>query len=203
MFNFSEIARRSNEAHHFSPAPSLPKELPALMPKAPDPVFTPPFSFSRNDESKYGNPDVLASLYENLVMVYRCVNIRATNIATLPYRIAVKDSKGNEVDVSDLDEFLIFRQPNTFQTRYDFFVESILRLDLQGELFWQLDRTAGGRIAAIYADWRSEEVKIEGDPETLYRSFIRTVNGQAVTYSQEDVFYLKYVNPFNVLRGLS
>ncbi|MDZ7355737.1 MAG: phage portal protein, partial [candidate division KSB1 bacterium] len=42
-----------------------------------------------------------------------------------------------------------------------------------------------------------------GDPETLYRSFIRTVNGQAVTYSQEDVFYLKYVNPFNVLRGLS
>lgn len=203
MFNFTEIARRSNEAHHFSPAPSLPKEVPALMPKGLDPLFTPPIAFSRSDESKYGDPEVLSSLYENLVIVYRCVNIRATNIATLPYKIVVKDRKGNEVDVSDLDEFLIFRQPNRFQTRYDFFVESILRLDLQGELFWQLDRAGKGRIAAIYADWRSEEVKVEGDPETLYRSFIRTVNGHSVTYAPEDVFFLKYVNPFNVLRGLS
>lgn len=161
-----------------------------------------PFMFGWGDELPHPESKQFNRVYENLPIVYRCLNIRANNISMLPIRAMRRDREGNEVDISEMFP-LITKKPNPFQTRLDFWAESSLRLDSQGELFWNLDRGARGEIVGIYADWRSDEVEIIPDPQTLYRGFIRTVNGKKITLPPADVFYVKYLDLNNPLRGLS
>ena len=161
-----------------------------------------PFMFGWGDEYAHPESEQFNRVYENLPIVYRCLNIRANNISMLPIKAMRRDREGNEVDISE--QFpLITKKPNPFQTRLDFWAESSLRLDSQGELFWNLDRNRQNQIVGIYADWRSEEIEIMPDPQTLYRGFIRTVNGKEITLPPSDVFYIKYLDLNNPLRGLS
>lgn len=161
-----------------------------------------PFMFDWGDEYAHPESEQFNRVYENLPIVYRCLNIRANNISMLPIKAVRRDREGKEVDISDMFP-LVTKKPNPFQTRLDFWAESSLRLDSQGELFWNLDRNRQGQIVGIYADWRSEEIEILPDPQTLYRGFVRTVNGKEITLLPSDVFYVKYIDLNNPLRGLS
>ena len=156
-------------------------------------------------EPAYGDQELLSSVYERIIWVYRCVSVIAENIARLPMRVVMK--KGDdEVDISDLKDFdLLLRNPNNFQTRYDFMVESISRLELQGEMFWRI-QYADERLTRpemIFADWRSDEVEIIPDPEKMIAYFVRRVNGREYRFTPEEVFFVRFFNPRSVMRGLS
>lgn len=152
-------------------------------------------------ESAWGDQESLNKVYEKITWVYRCVSIIAWNIARVNLRV-VRGTEGKEVDITDRPEFRILRKPNKFQTRHDFMVESISRLMMQGEMFWELEFN-GARLAQMFADWRSEEVEVVGDPGSLISQYKRTVNGKVLTFKPEEIFYVKFFNPFSILRGMS
>lgn len=155
-------------------------------------------------EHSYGDPESLNRLYEKIIWVYRCVNLIASNVARLPYRVVKVDSDDNETDLSDRPEFFALFNPNKFQTKFDFIYESIARLTLQGEMFWELTLIEGSnRIAAMYADWMSSEVEIHADADNFITGYDRTVNGERTPFKPEEVFFIKYFNPFSSLRGMS
>lgn len=157
--------------------------------------------------NEYGDQQALNRLYENIVWAYRCIVFTATNLASVPWKIykRVETRDGEEkIDVTDDPRFAILRKPNPFQTLYDFKTESYSRLELQGELFWELDyRTSINKILGLYADWRSEEVEIVPDAEQMVKEYKRTLNGKSQVYPAEQIIFLKYFNPYNQLRGMS
>lgn len=170
-----------------------------VIDKSPESAFN---TFSGN-EYAWGDVESIEKTYENIGWVYRCIDITATNIAQLPIRVIQFDKSGKEIDISEQPDFLIFRSPNKFQTIYDFIYESISRLRLQGELYWELQSDERNRIIAMWADWAADEVEIVGDPENLIKLYRRRVNGQAFEFLPEEIFYIKYFNPFSVLRGMA
>jgi HK97 family phage portal protein len=156
------------------------------------------------NEYAYGDVESIEKTYENIGWVYRCIDITATNIARLPIRVLQVNKSDEEIDITDRPEFLIFRSPNKFQTIYDFIYESISRLRLQGELFWELQTEENNnRIVAVWADWSSDEIEVVGDPENLIKLYRRRINGQVYEFLPEEVFYIKYFNPFSILRGMA
>lgn len=158
---------------------------------------------SSGSEGQYGDVGTLNKTYEKIVWVFRCINIIASNIASLPIVVNQYDAKGNKTDISHLPEFQILQHPNPWQTKYDFWMESISRLELQGELFWELGYNGGRVPRQMFADWRSEEVDIKADPDKFITEFLRIVNGKVFHFPAEQIFYIKYFNPQTTLRGMS
>lgn len=157
-------------------------------------------------DAQYPVGDVrsLNDTFEKMIWVYRCVSIIATNIAMLPIKVYRITRDGSKEDVSHLPEFAIFQKPNKHQTRFDFWMETISRLKLQGEFFWELEYAGRGvKPVAVYADWRSEEVRILSDPQEFIVGYERYVNGKLVKYPAEQVFFVKYFNPSSSYRGMS
>ena len=155
-------------------------------------------------EYQYGDIESLSRVYDNLVWVYRCVTSIAENISGLPTRVIVNTPKQETVDVSDLRDFdVLLRNPNPFQTRYDFMMESISRLLLQGEMFWRIQYDNRGRPEMVFADWRSDEVEIIPSPEGYIERFVRHVNGKRYEFTIDEVFYVRFFNPNSSLRGVS
>lgn len=151
--------------------------------------------------SSYGDPATLNRVYENLEYVYRSVYLIATAIASLPRKVYVKKKDASDdLDITNL--YPVFNSPNKIQSAFDFWNESISRFLLQGELFWEMTLSPSKEPIQLFADWRSEEVEIIGDPETLYKEFVRTVNGKKFHFRPDEVFFTKNFNPYDSLRGL-
>jgi HK97 family phage portal protein len=151
---------------------------------------------------QFQNQQTLNSIYEKVTWAYRCIGFIASNLAQLPWKFYKVDAKGNKTDVTDRPEFLIFKTPNKEQTPYDFAFESLVRLLMQGEMFWELD-IRGSKLVAIYPDWRSEEVEAVLDAEKGIVGWWRSINGKRKQYTTDQVFMIKYLNPRNIYRGLS
>lgn len=181
------------------PSPVLQRQLPATIPQ--------PSALTGEDLRLLGewadtSQVLLNQLYSEIIWVYRAVFIIANNISRLPKKIVQTDDDGNEVDISSSPAFRIFKKPNFYQTPYDFWMESISRLKMQGELFWlkQYDRS---NIVALYADWKSEKVEIVGHPTQFIDHFNYAYPGRRERFEREDVFFIKYFNPHSQLRGMS
>ena len=148
----------------------------------------------------YGDQETLNKIYENLEIVYRCVFMAASNIARLPKKIIRIDNKGNETDVSEL--FPIFTNPNDQQTDFDFWVESISRLSLQGELFWELLLDGSGYPSAMFADWRSEEIDVKNKDQVI-TGYRRNTGTASIDFTPDEVIFIKSFNPYSKFRGIS
>jgi len=151
---------------------------------------------------QYENQVALNTIYENIVWAYRCINYIATNLARLEWKFyQVKGEEKNEV--TDDPRLYIFKSPNKYQTPYDFKMESIVRLEMQGEMYWEMD-IRNKMLVALYPDWRSEEVEPLVDGRRGITAYRRTLsNGSVSIYPADKVFYLHYINPTNQWRGLS
>lgn len=153
-------------------------------------------------EMSYADQETLDQLYGNLETVYRCVKFIAENVARVPLKVFRGIDK-NKMDVTDHPDFLILKKPNPFQTRNEFWQESINRLEMQGELFWSMQLDARGRPVQMYADWQSKDVTIVPDPERLVKKYVLTRNGKTFEFDPEEIFFVKFFNPYSTLRGLS
>lgn len=156
-------------------------------------------------EGAYGSQSYLDKIYEKLILVYRCINFIATNLAQLPIRVKkVKPDSDDFIDVTDRPEFQILQAPNPYQSRYDFYMESFARLEIQGELFWEINRAKNSnKVMSIYADWQSDEVTIKPDAQNFIAFFQREINGKVFTIDPQNVFMAKYFNPNSHYRGMS
>ena len=167
-------------------------------------IFNPLAADSPIREAAHGDQASIEKTYENIVWVFRCIDLIATNVANLPGKVISR--RGDDVvDISDRPEFIPLLNPNNFQSAFDFYYESIARLRLQGEMFWELQflNELSDTIVAMYCDWASHEVEVLPDPETFIGGYERHVDGKTISYDAREVFYLKYFNPFSTLRGIT
>jgi len=147
---------------------------------------------------QYGDQQSLNSIYDNITWAYRSIGFIASNLARVPWIYKKGDE---EVEI----QYDVFQDPNPMQTRYDFLVESLSRLLLQGEMFWELYRAGSldNKVIALFPDWRSEEVNvIPAKNKYDIEGYKRLINGKEYYYPATEVFYLKYFNPYSPLRGM-
>jgi len=145
--------------------------------------------------------DDFMSLYESIPYVYRSVFVISSKIAELP--VVIEELKGDEwVDVSDQPDFEIFKTYNNDMSHYDFWEQTLGYLSLTGECPWILKRTPSGKIVEMYP-FSPEFLNIIPLNDFQVDHYYFQSGATQVRMEAEDIFFLKYFNPNNIVRGLS
>ena len=87
---------------------------------------------------------------DRLSVVYGCVNLRASTIASLPIQLNRKLTRGHEPAVDHPYYNLITKSPNAFQTNYTFWHWCITQLDMFGNAYIQKIRNNSGIVIELY-----------------------------------------------------
>ncbi len=143
------------------------------------------------------------TLYGKIAPVYNAVSVKARTIAQLPIQILKQTGDKEFEDVTDTrTEYKIFKQPNEFQTKFDFWESSIGYLNLAGESPWLFQRKAG-RITQMYP-LRPDLVKTVPHSRTIVSHYLyRATSSDDIRIDPEFMLFLKFFNPLDYLRGLS
>ncbi len=145
--------------------------------------------------------DSYLATYEIVPYVYRSVFVISSYIAQLP--VLIEEKRGDEwVDVSDNPEFELFKTYNDSQTHYEFWEQTLGYLSLTGECPWILRRTASGKIIEMYP-FSPEYLDIVPLNDFQVDHYYFASGADRIRLEAEDIFFLKYFNPQNVVRGLS
>lgn len=141
--------------------------------------------------------------YEVVPYIYRSVFILSASVAKLPILIEEYDQReGVWNDVTKDPEFDIFRTYNESQTHYDFWEQTIGYLSLTGEVPWIIKRTPSGIPSQLYP-FNPEYLKIIPKNDFQIDSYVFAGAGKELTLDGDDIFFIKYFNPSNAIRGLS
>ena len=143
-------------------------------------------------------------LYASLAPIYRAVNVKAKAIAQLPIQILKKTGDGELEDVTDTrPEYKIFKQPNEFHTKFDFWEQAIGYLQLTGESPWLFERKNAGKISQMYP-LRPDLIKVVSHNRQVVSHYLYWVSNQKeIRIDPEFMLFLKFFNPTDHLRGLS
>ena len=140
------------------------------------------------------------NLYQTVATIYSCVGTIAQQIAQLPVR--VYEMKGEEkVDITESPDFDIFRTYNDYQTHFEFWENSIGNLELTGECFWLMDYKAG-KISNMFP-LNSDVLKVIPHNKFVVSHYVFMKGGKDLVIPKENVFFFKYFNPKDHIRGLS
>ena len=148
------------------------------------------------------------SLSQAMVTVQRGVSVKSSFLAQLPIRILRKvpdperPGKFKDEDITDNDEFKIFKAYNNFHTHFDFWEAAIGYLEYVGESPWLLMHDDKGALISMFPI-RPDLLKIVPHNEFIISHYIYTVNVRDIVIPFEKIFFMKYFNPLNHLRGLS
>jgi HK97 family phage portal protein len=131
--------------------------------------------------------------------VYACVRVIAETIASLPLAPYRRTDTGREkLTGSPLDTLL--REPNEWQTSYEFWDHTLTQLLLRGNSFTYIERTNGGQPVALIP-LNSDQVKVGRiDGRKVYQ--LTLTNGGTETLADEDVLHILSC-PYDGLVGVS
>lgn len=137
------------------------------------------------DWSGYGN-GVDA---DKLSVVYGCVNLRASTIASLPVQLNRKLANGGHEVAKDSElHRLLTLKPNRFQTAFQFFQWVFSRLDLHGNAFVRKRLNGYGEVMELLPlDVGSVEITVT-DEHIVYKLGI---GGEIVTYTDNEIIHFK------------
>ncbi len=143
------------------------------------------------------------TLYGKIAPVYNAVSVKARTIAQLPIQILKKTGNNEFEDVTDTrTEYKIFKQPNEFQTKFDFWEQAIGYLNLAGESPWLFQRKLS-KITQMYP-LRPDLVKTVPHSRTIVSHYLyRATSSDEIRIDPEFMLFLKFFNPLDYLRGLS
>ena len=134
--------------------------------------------------------------------VYRAIKVRSESVASLPTRVEIKKANDEVENIIDLPEFDVLIKPNEWQTHYDFYEQTMQYLDAAGECPWLLELT-GSKITSMLPI-NPSLIKIYPHNNFLVSHYgFLTPGGKEIKIPPENIFFLKYNNPKNHLRGLS
>lgn len=161
-------------------------------------------NFVRNQVTVADVADIRAAGGRNalgLSAVWACVNLLAGTIASLPLMVYRTDDKGVRSVARNHPLYrLLHDSPNYDDTAADFWEFAVAGLELQGNAYARISRSASGGFAALIPI-RPDIVKARrlpgGDIEYSY-----TADGQKVTLANRDVLHIR--GPLgNALSGTS
>ncbi len=153
-------------------------------------------------------PDAFAShetAADRIGWVLACTRRKAQDVASCPFKIYQKPTtaKGKRVDITDQPPFAVWRDPNPWETRNEFWQKCSMYLDLFGENFWELVGTPEN-LQEVYA-WEPRMMK----PLAHKRDFVAGFEmdpgggGDPIRFGPDEMLWLRHPNPFDQYRGLS
>lgn len=149
---------------------------------------------------------VTLKTYKRNLYVYIGVSMVARSAAKIPfdyYRII--NSQGDFEEVTDHEVIDLMNAPNSYLTRMEFIILSVLYYLLAGDVFWYFERAGAnqkGNLLAIHP-LSPEKVEIvlnsEKDTVVAYK-YSRDTKGVSIL-RPENVVHIKSVDPTNIIRG--
>jgi len=132
---------------------------------------------------------------DKLSIVYGCVNLRASTIASLPIQLNLLSETGYAEAIDHPYFKLITKTPNPFQTNYTFWHWAITQLDLFGNAYIQKVRNGSGLVTELIP-LNPREVYIDIDPITgkpTYNMTLASLNGTVSikTFGDSQIIHLK------------
>jgi HK97 family phage portal protein len=143
--------------------------------------------------------------YDKLSVIYACVNLLASTIASLPIQLNQKLDKGYKEAVDHPYFSLLTKSPNGFQTAYSFWHWVLVNLNITGNAYVQKVRNnAGYVIELIPLNANNVEVCIDSEGIPFYNVNITTVDGKSVyqRYENDQILHFKNYSR-NGLYGIS
>lgn len=152
----------------------------------------------------YGSADIAS------VWVFACVKAIAQTFSTLNLKFyhTSKGRGGNSGRsiTSELPEnhplTQLFWNINPVQTRYDFWENTLISLELTGEFFWALEDMVANKPREIWG-LRPDRMQVIPDPIDMIAGYAYGIGSQRVTYLPNEMIFGKYVNPTDEWRGMS
>ncbi len=150
------------------------------------------------------NSDEFRELYSIQAAIYRSVQVRGSNIARLPKKVVKIIDEETTEDISQNPAFdVLLKNPNPFQTTYQFWESTMGYLDLQGEAPWALVKNKSGSKLLAIIPLRPDKIKVIPDPENLIAGYVFENQNTRFAIPADEMVFLKYFNPNSDFRGLS
>jgi HK97 family phage portal protein len=148
----------------------------------------------------YGSAD-LASVW-----VFACVKAIAQTFSTLNLKFYQTTKQRGKKVVSELPDnhplAQLFWNINPVQTRYDFWENTLISLELTGEFFWALEDMVANKPREIWG-LRPDRIEIVPDPVDMIAGYVYKIGSGRVTYLPHEMIFGKYHNPVDEWRGMS
>jgi len=150
---------------------------------------------------------------DRLSIVYGCINLRASTIASLPIQLNRKLPKGHEPARDHPYYDLITKRPNGFQTTYNFWHWCITQLDMFGNAYIQKIRNNAGVVIELYPlNPYSVDVYVRDDGMPYYKMNMTQPDGTSLYkeftydqlihikgYSREGYYGMSLIDAFRTL----
>jgi HK97 family phage portal protein len=168
------------------------------------PVFMPGVEqfFSIVDAGLVPRTVSTAQAYRLAWLVYACMRYRATTLIEPPLWI-YEERDGEEAPIAgDHPLAELLEQPNPDMEMQELLEQVSLYLDSGGRALLVKNRARGGQVGSLYAFAR-DEFSVESADGRLYGRFtVHTLNGPK-TYGPDDVIFLRYIDPNDVMGAMS
>ena len=162
-------------------------------------LFSDP-TLKRIFEKLGGSKQKLTNDFKQLPIVYACINSKARNIASVPWRFFKFNS---DIELKDNDPIkILFSSPNAYMTGNDLLYAMEAFLCSKGEFFFypDLEMLYRGIPLNLWL-FNPDDVKKSEDGKAWE---IKLQNGKKqITIDNENLFIGKYWNPESMTRGLS
>jgi len=159
-----------------------------------------------NPMDQYGvMPDEHSMDYQNIYQiqstVHKCISVISNKFASVPVKIYTKNDDQEETILTDDPAFEIFKNPNPWQTVYDFWEAVIGYLDMTGESF-VLKIFEGSKLVCLIP-LRPDKMKIFPSATKQIDHYEFTNGSKRIKIPAENILYLRYFHPTSDYRGLS
>lgn len=148
----------------------------------------------------YGSADIAS------VWVFACVKAIAQTFSTLNlkfYGVTRSQGKNKKEELPNNHPLVdLFWNINPIQTRYDFWENTMISLELTGEFFWALEDMVGMKPRELWS-LRSDRIEIIPDKEDMIKGYVYKIGSGQATYSPQEMIFGKYHNPTDEWRGMS
>lgn len=141
--------------------------------------------------------DKLVNPAQNNFLVYKCINVIAENICTVPIILYNKTTKNPLPETDPL--YRIFHEPNPYDNFDDFMSAISTFYTLYGEAFITNIRTTGKKFEMWNLDPRLMKEVVDRDTGML----LGWVYNKKQPFELEEIIQIKRYNPYNQWRGLS
>lgn len=149
--------------------------------------------------SKWDRKKAIEDGYKASVWVYRCINRKSSQAASIPWIVQQKVQDGWE-EVEEHDVINLMQQPNPLYTWADMIEGIITYLELTGESYIGINRAGSSRELWIIP---SHLCAPTASPTNIIDHFEYTNGSKIVKLDPNDVIYIRYPDPSNPLRGLA
>jgi len=163
-------------------------------------------AFASGDFFKNASPVEDKTLLDSIeanAWVYAGIYKLATSVASVPFRIYYLLEDGSLNEITYEPEFKVFRNPNQWFTRFDFWEATTIYLEATGKCFWELVKNDQGLVYEMYALNPSRMEPIKDRKKFIIGWKYTLDSGKTITYNVEDIVFLRYFHPTNPYSGLS